>query len=754
MRGGAGDSFGTRAVAFLLFLAEGFGLGLFAGLCLHGVKAIDSLHCIIIEGRDFGAVPAALSIAFGIWAMLSLRFWLGAVRERLGAMALPVAAAPLLLCLPLSIFLELSYLCPLVLVFLVAVSVARVSSLFMRPDPPKAKPGNAAGFPWAPTTLWAVFALFVAAGSVAQVKLFNSLYLPVADWGNYIDIALNSLNGRFFWSDTMGRSLLSEHLEPAALAFLCAFVWAFPSTSAFFVMNAAVVALPAPLLYMLCRRLGLSRSVSALLPALYLLNPACSSMVLSLYYGFHESFLAMPLIALYFVLLANGRWRWAFAVFLLSLGVKETVAVFWGCLGLVHILQGRRRFGGAMLAISAVFFLVAVKLVLPHFAQDGVYAFANRFGGVGGSISELALAPILKPGAFWGELLKFENVCMLSCLFIPVTLVLSRMPLLAFSGAGILLFVCLKSDKGLGSVNSWYLAEPLVAAYVGAAYALAAKRGAWSGLWRRLLYAGLPTGPGAAVNGALAGSFAASLLAFYVWSPFLPFGMNFMGRNLLADSRVWIVDELKAKIPPGAGLTASDRLAPHFLFRNAVSTCSEPPREWVAMDLADILTDTVPWETFRRRMLLSGSYKEVYISFSRGNAVVVFRAGANGGLPDGMRKIDGASWSSFGEAVDTGDPGFAARVMASGSKAVFLVRALGNPGCDAIVKAGATPGQAYTTPFGNGARPAYMSGADEAFSFELPIQAGMEFKPFIAIERKPPPDFSAEPFTQPLSKGP
>jgi len=583
--------------------------------------------------------------------------------------------------------------------------------------------------------------------------------MPVQDWGEFVGIVLNTLHGRFFWSDLMERSYLGMHFAPGSVLLACPFVCLFQSPKAFFLFNSLVLALPAPMLFLLGLRLGLGSWRSLSLAVLYLLSPVPGNVNTAIIYGFHEVYLAAPFIVAYFLLLESGRSKAAFAVFLLSLTLKETVAVFWIFMGVVHILQGRRTRGAAMGAISLVYFLLAVKVLIPHMNQEGSYAYMNAYKGLGSSMTQILASPFTDPGAFFGRLLRRENIYMLLSLALPAGALLMRMPLTAFSSFGILAFVCLKDSLLLSSINSWYLTESSIAILIACAYAMAAPEGGFAKLWRKAFFC-RAGGSAKAVDAALCGALASSALAFLLLNVLSPLAKNDWSQGSSMARQDFLVSRLKADIPEGAEATATPRLAAQLLFRNRVFLCNAPPAEWVALDLEDSLSDFESWETFRRRLILSGKYSCVSLRLEGVHPVAVFKRGGDLALQQdsSVRAFDAAAWADA-KPYPISDPSFEVRYKSRKDpyggqlKVLLLVHPLKKLNHDVNFFAeyrydSPMPGESFpltVVPFGNGVRPAYLSGPQELFTMELPIP-GRSGSLVLKVRHKPAPSIEKPPF--------
>jgi len=744
---------------------EGGVLGLFAYQCLLRLKELDTLSYLAAY-RDFDPLWASLSLFAGAGLLLALGFKLSSLRPELSRWAAPAAAVPAFLGLP-ALPLQPGYWTLFLGIFVFAVCAGRLAALFPWDEASAiAASEGTESFPWSEFSIVSLASLaFVAEGVFFQTRLLGALFIPLEDWGNYIDIARNTLHGKFFWCDATQKNLFAEHFEPGTMLLLAPFAWLFQSHAPFFALNALALALPAPLLFLLARKLGLSAKASMALALLYLMHPATSNMLVGLFYAFHEDYLAASLIVLYFLLWRSGWRKAAILALIASLSVKETVAALWFFVGLAYFLKGERKHGAALALGSFLYFLVAVKLLIPFFRHGEAYPFIVRYASLGASMPEIILSPFLRPGAFLGALFKFQNVYMMSCFLLPVFFALARMPLWAFGASGLLLFVCLANATVWCVIDSWYLAEPLAVVYVALLYAFAHKGCLWSRVWEKVSFSGMTSwvwkDEGARV-GMLWACGVGGALSFFLFSIFCPYGKNAICESVKVDQEWEAVERLQAQIPPGIEMSSSNRLSSHFIFRNKVLQYASPPSKFVLLDLSSMQPFTDYWETYRRRLYISGRYVPVFTEFSNRHAFILFRPKEDG-LPPAVGpdigKIDGMEAWRSGWSVETNDVGFSVKALPvpseQGRRGLDLVaRPNGKIDCDVnlIAKYEWEPGDSSLrvlkkiVPFGNGARPAYSLGPGEAFLFHLNLPSEGKGRLSVEIERKPSPDFSATSF--------
>lgn len=189
---------------------------------------------------------------------------------------------------------------------------------------------------------------------------------------------------------------------------------------------------------MALRQLGAHAAAAAAWAAAYLVFPAVGQLNLNYSYGWHPVSLALPLVFL-------AVWAWlrtwrslASITALLACSFQEDIAVVLACLALAMAVQAglsRRRRQEPFsevprlpadplpvwtwLIVAAIFgMLFAAIFMLAPFSKCQV----ARFAELGHSTGEILLAPLLRPAAFWGTLLRPRCGYFLLCLMIPLGL--------------------------------------------------------------------------------------------------------------------------------------------------------------------------------------------------------------------------------------------------------------------------------------------------------------------------------------------
>ena len=251
-------------------------------------------------------------------------------------------------------------------------------------------------------------------------------------------------------------SRLAIHFEPLMFVISLLYLVA-PSPKTIQFLQVAVAALGAfPAFWIAGRRL---QSVFAGLAfaLIYLLYPSLQAAVT---YDFHAVTLssAFLLFAIYFILTRNNVGM--FVMVLLALSTKEEIVVDVGMLGLaVFFLQGRRRTGAALLAISVVWLVMELAIMrnvspLGHSPTAGRYAYLGH-----PPVSAMLYLLTHLPQVLREHVLTHEGIYYLRVLLSPAAYLAIFSPLALIIAGPALGINLLSSDKSMHSGYYQYNAE-------------------------------------------------------------------------------------------------------------------------------------------------------------------------------------------------------------------------------------------------------------------------------------------------------
>ena len=395
-----------------------------------------------------------------------------------------------------------------------------------------------------------MYAVVLSAVSVAKYMTFTTEW-DHAIFTQYVWLLghaispLNTLNGRF---------LLGDHVEPG-LAFLAPVgLLAGATPAALLVLQSVALALVAPILYVLGRRVGVDPWLSAVVPLLWLVSPAVIRPNL---WEFHPETVAAPVVALSALAAVARRW-WSFAVLAaVACTFREDVALVYVGAGLLLILYGFRR-GGLVLSTAALFwYAIAVFLVLPAFGTAVAEDYGPRFAGRrGDSVSDVVRFAVESPLTFLNETFDLVNLGILAILVLTTAGLCCLAPRWLVVPAPILALNFVSEYENQHTLRFQYYVLPAVA--VAVAGVMGAKALTQLGVGRRSMLRF------SVVAGAVLASISLAEIRYTV--------------NVASSARAGRADRaaLLSAVPADAPVAASVNLTPHLARRRDVYVLPEP----------------------------------------------------------------------------------------------------------------------------------------------------------------------------------
>ncbi|MFB7342650.1 DUF2079 domain-containing protein [Streptomyces hydrogenans] len=283
-----------------------------------------------------------------------------------------------------------------------------------------------------------------------------------------------------------------------------------------------------------------------------------------IFFDFHEVAFAVPLTMMSVCMAGRGKWRaavlWAIPLTL----VKEDLGLTVAAIGAYVAWKGPRTTGILLAVFGVAATAVEMLVVLPHFNPVGQFAYwPPQTGEEAGLLAQAA-------GVFWPPvkwLTALLVVAPTGFLAVRSPLVLIAVPTLAWRFAS--------ANPYYWGTEFHYSAVLMPIVFAAAVHAVATGRVPS----RRLLPACLV---------------GASVTAVTVFTH--PLHELAMPRTWSESSHVRAADELLAKIPDGATVASSNRLAAQLASRTTVTEVCLFPRafppkeapEWVIYDTADV----------------------------------------------------------------------------------------------------------------------------------------------------------------------
>ncbi len=285
-----------------------------------------------------------------------------------------------------------------------------------------------------------VLALTILAGCwwfSQSVEYYQNFMLGFNDFGHFTQRVANTAEGRGVLLESPILPMFWDHFNPGLL--LLVPLWKlYPSVKLVFALQAAALAIGGLLIFAISRRLGHSKLAALAFGIAWLAQPSLGQMNLAYTYGWHPITFAIPLLlAAIWCLLIKQRILALLCTFL-ALSMEEgvfvivaLVATFCAALPIfeqkylkLDEASKREDEGGLIAALpTTTWAAVAVASVLGFvlvYKFSGLAEFqTGRFVALGNSPTAILLSPLIRPEAFWGQVLKLENIAFVSLLWLP-----------------------------------------------------------------------------------------------------------------------------------------------------------------------------------------------------------------------------------------------------------------------------------------------------------------------------------------------
>jgi uncharacterized membrane protein len=204
------------------------------------------------------------------------------------------------------------------------------------------------------------------------------------DQGYFQQAAWLIAHGKPPFVTVRGLYLLGDHASP--IFYVMALPARFVASGPFLlgVQSFALGLGVAPLAAFSRRVAGLGRALTAAIVAAYVFFPALHNVNVA---DMHPEAVAVPALLTAVLAYRLRRPAWFWPMFVVALACKEDFTIVGIFFGLWMILEGARRWGAGVLALSVVWFEVDTRMVMPHFAGAFIQtSFLSRYGTTSGAI--------------------------------------------------------------------------------------------------------------------------------------------------------------------------------------------------------------------------------------------------------------------------------------------------------------------------------------------------------------------------------
>ena len=415
---------------------------------------------------------------------------------------------------------------------------------------------------------WALAALtFAGLWVLALLRAYT--LLGGYDLATFTQAAWLITHGEAPFVTIRGLHLLGDHAYPIfyPIAWL---TWVLPAVPTLLALQAGALAFGIVPLWALSRRVvGLGVPATAGLSVAYALFPALHNVNLA---DFHPEVLAVPALIGAVLFALTDRW-WPYAACVaLALACREDISLVVTFLGVLLVIEGRRRAGLITTAAGLAWLVVATQVLQPHFAGSFVQAaFLDRYGeGIGEIIATMAGDPLRVLGDLFTAQNGFFVVAMLApVLFLPLLAPRYLLPVVPLE-----VLYLLSSRETAHTIEAQYTVSAIAFVFVATAMALPRVVRLLDRRWTVPAW-----GPAAAL--VVAGVAGHTLLANDSVVT-RPWGLR--SRDAVDQARL----EAAQLIPSGAAVSGTDRMWPLVSEREALYTV---PRPWEGYEASN---DPVP----------------------------------------------------------------------------------------------------------------------------------------------------------------
>lgn len=567
-----------------------------------------------------------------------------------------------------------------------------------------------------------LFLLGVGWGTYTQIHAHRAMFLIFQDWGEYALGYLKLAFGESRWHDWL---MVGGHWNPLPNLVMTALTWLVPAPETLFAASAFAIYLPVPLVYLLARECRLPVGTGLIFSVIAFFNPVLTNQCLVLFYGYHPIVFFMPLLLGFFIFREKKQSAGMIAMFVLSLLVQETVAIFWMGYGVVLIVRRRWKTGAALTVFSGMLFLFLSGVALKHAYADNGYTQLFHYAKLGGNMTEMLLSPLLRPAAFWGALLREVNFLFVLTLFLPFGLLWVRSRVLLLAVIPLLIGICLQDSSELQNVVFQYGVETTALLLAVSVLSVAVRPG--GGLAQRRWAAG-----------ALSAALCCTLLAHYAVGKGVYLGKySFAPVMAMPDCRA-LVRHLTDRIEPGSSVRASGRLRAQMMFAFPTVKLSDAAAraEYLALDLTNPTEGFLPeFEALRWRIAADRAYVPITFANYFGREAVLFRKidpSPNMPLPAErlpfLKPVTAAEFAGLGRELPSENPDFSIRVAGSpdGSAVRFYLKPAKAISYDVNITLSLFCGdqsETRQTAFAHGFIPASVAGPERMFILDIAYPA-------------------------------
>lgn len=262
--------------------------------------------------------------------------------------------------------------------------------------------------------------ILMAIGKAAALNQYadRATHLEIL-WRSTQGLGLTSLMSEAFFT---GSHWFAAHFTPILYVAYWPFFKLFPGQTVLTVLQTIYIASAALPLFLFARK-KLGVPPACLVVSAFFLYPTNHYIAL---YGTAYLELAIPALAWALWALEEDRTAAFLTAAITALAVREEVALVVTMLGVCAFLRGRRALGAGVAIAGAIYFVFALKLIIPSFRSDDSLVYMSNYKSWGTTPLEIVLGAVSNPFATMVKLLSAPRLGNAAMYLLP----LAFMPLL------------------------------------------------------------------------------------------------------------------------------------------------------------------------------------------------------------------------------------------------------------------------------------------------------------------------------------
>ena len=206
------------------------------------------------------------------------------------------------------------------------------------------------------------------------------------------DILLNSINGKFFYSNTFNQNFLGLHFSLIYILFFPMY-YILKSYLLFFLIKSFFISSGSIIIYKLSNKLELSE-IKHLLTIIFLISPI---MWLLNFDDFFIIIVTIPLILMTIYFLKEKKMSIFYLLLIILLVVEEETTLIIMMLGIYLFLKHEKKIGLKVFFIGIIGFILITNIIIPSFSNEEFFIYSDRFEYLGDNPVEIAKTIIQKP---------------------------------------------------------------------------------------------------------------------------------------------------------------------------------------------------------------------------------------------------------------------------------------------------------------------------------------------------------------------